>query len=75
MPGGALTLGHRGLPNGGSLMKLLAQHRGYPHRNYLARLKVKELLGWVDADKELRELAWAVFRKCRGGTGRNLERD
>jgi hypothetical protein len=49
---GALTLGHRGLPKGGSLMKLLAEHRGYRHRNYLPRLKVKEILEWADAHKE-----------------------
>jgi hypothetical protein len=33
-------------------MKLLAQHRGYRHRNYLPRLKVKEILAWADAHKE-----------------------
>jgi hypothetical protein len=50
---GALTLGHRGLRKGGSLMKLLAEHRGYRHRNYLPRLKVKEILEWADTHKEL----------------------
>jgi hypothetical protein len=49
---GALTLGHRTLPKGGSLMKLLAEQRGYRHRNYLPRLKVKEILAWADAHKE-----------------------
>jgi hypothetical protein len=49
---GSLTLGHRGLPNGGSLMKPLADRRGYRHRNYLPRLKVKEILAWADAYKE-----------------------
>jgi hypothetical protein len=33
-------------------MKLLAEHRGYRHRNYLPRLKVREILGWADAHKE-----------------------
>jgi hypothetical protein len=49
---GALTLGHRRLPKGGSLMKLLAEHRGYRHRNYLPWLKVREILTWADRHYE-----------------------
>ena len=46
---GALTLGHRGLPKGSSLAKLLAEHRGFRHRNYLPGLKVNTILAWADA--------------------------
>jgi hypothetical protein len=49
---GALQQGNRGLPKGGSLIKLLAQHRGYRHRNYLPRLSVKRILAWADAHNE-----------------------
>jgi hypothetical protein len=46
-----LSQGHRGLPKGGSLIKLLAEHRGYRHRNYLPRLTAQKVLAWVDAHK------------------------
>jgi hypothetical protein len=48
----ALYRGHRGLPNGGSLIKLLAEHCGYRHRNYLPRLSVRLILRWADAHFE-----------------------
>jgi hypothetical protein len=48
---GALHHGHRGLPKGGSLIMLLAERRGYRHRNYLPALRVHDILRWVDAHK------------------------
>jgi hypothetical protein len=44
----ALTQGYRGLPKGGSLIKLLAEHRGYRHRSYLPPLSVEQILAWAD---------------------------
>lgn len=49
---GALFQGHRGLPRGGSLIKVLAEYRGYRHRNYLPRLRVNDILAWADAHRE-----------------------
>jgi hypothetical protein len=49
---GALFHGHRGLPRGGSLIKLLAEHRGYRHRNYLPRLTAAKVLRWADLHKK-----------------------
>lgn len=48
---GALLQGCRGLPKGGALIKLLAQHRGYRHKNYLPRLRVNDILAWADAHR------------------------
>jgi hypothetical protein len=48
---GALVQGNRGLPRGGSLLKLLAEHRGYRHRNYLPDLSVDQILAWADAHR------------------------
>jgi hypothetical protein len=48
---GALQHGHRGLPPGGSLIKVLAEHRGYRHRNYLPLLRIHDIMRWLDAHK------------------------
>jgi hypothetical protein len=47
----ALHFGHRGLTPGGSLIKLLAEKRGYRHRNYLPRLTIRQILAWADAHR------------------------
>jgi hypothetical protein len=44
----ALVQGFRGLPKGGSLIKLLAEHRGYRHKNHLPDLSVEQVLAWAD---------------------------
>jgi hypothetical protein len=46
---GALQDGHRGLPGGSSLAKLLAEHRGVRNVKDLPPLSLAELLGWADA--------------------------
>jgi hypothetical protein len=48
---GALFHGHRSLPRGSSLIKLLAQYRGYRHRNYLPKLSLKRILALADAHR------------------------
>ncbi len=45
----ALTKGHRGLPRGSSLAKLLLRHRGVRHLRYLPTVRIKQLLEWADA--------------------------
>jgi len=45
----ALSLGHRGLPEGSSLARLLAEKCGVRNRACLPRLTVKNILGWADA--------------------------
>jgi hypothetical protein len=47
----ALFRGLRGLPAGGSLPRLLAEHRGYRHRNYLPRLTAGRIIAWADAHR------------------------
>jgi hypothetical protein len=44
----ALRQGHRGLEPGGSLARLLAQHRGVPNRLDVPRLSVEQILAWAD---------------------------
>lgn len=43
--------GHRGLNRGGSLAKLLAEHRGHRHKRLLPHLKVNTILKWADAHR------------------------
>jgi hypothetical protein len=45
----ALRRGLRGLPGGGSLPDLLAEHRGKPERQRKAPLTEEEVLAWADA--------------------------
>ncbi|MBX6313461.1 MAG: hypothetical protein IRY99_11175, partial [Isosphaeraceae bacterium] len=45
----ALAQGHRGLPGGSSLARLLAEHRGVRNPKALPRLKIKQILAWADA--------------------------
>jgi hypothetical protein len=48
----ALLYGLRGLPAGGSLPQLLAEHRGLRTRHCLPRLTVGRILSWADAHRE-----------------------
>jgi hypothetical protein len=45
----ALNKGHRGLPGGSSLPRLLAARRGRRNRKALPRLTVRQILKWCDA--------------------------
>lgn len=45
----ALARGHRGLPGGSSLARLLAKHRGKLNLNERPRLTIKQILAWADA--------------------------
>jgi hypothetical protein len=45
----ALRHGHRGLPGGSSLARLLATHRGVRNRASLPRLTAKQIVGWGQA--------------------------
>jgi hypothetical protein len=45
----ALRRGHRGLPGGSSLARLLARGRGRPSGAPLRRLTVRQILAWADA--------------------------
>lgn len=45
----ALHLGHRGLPAGGSLPRLLAKHRHVRNKAALPRLSFRRILAWADA--------------------------
>ncbi len=45
----ALQKGHRGLPGGSSLAKLLAEQRGHRHYFMTPRLSRKKILAWADA--------------------------
>jgi hypothetical protein len=45
----ALLLGHRGLPGGSSLSRLLAKERGVRNSRGLPRLRIPEILRWADA--------------------------
>lgn len=46
-----LQLGHRQLPPGGSLARLLAEHRGVRNSHAPPRLSVEQILTWADAHK------------------------
>jgi hypothetical protein len=45
----ALQKGHRGLPGGSSLARLLAARRGVRNRKGLPHLTVPQILRWADA--------------------------
>jgi hypothetical protein len=45
----ALRKGHRGLPGGSSLARLLAEHRGYRNIHGLPRLTLGQIVAWADA--------------------------
>lgn len=45
----ALNLGHRGLPRGGSLNKVLRTHRGKYDRYHAPRLTLNQILAWADS--------------------------
>jgi hypothetical protein len=47
----ALEKGYRGFNKGGSLAKLLAEHRGYRHNFITPRLNLALILSWADAHK------------------------
>jgi len=44
-----LRLGLRGLPKGSSLTRLLAEERGVRNPRALPRLRIRQVLRWVDA--------------------------
>ena len=46
---GALQKGHRGLPGGSSLSRLLAKHRALSNAQDLPELTEGQILGWADA--------------------------
>jgi hypothetical protein len=46
--GSALNGGYRGLPGGGSLPRLLQEHRGVPNKQNLPVLTVAGILAWAD---------------------------
>lgn len=48
----ALRQGHRGLPGGSSLRKLLAKHRGVRNPAALAPLTLDQILAWAEAHHE-----------------------
>lgn len=45
----ALHDGHRGLPGGSSLAKLLHKRRGYRHAGTLVPIRKRQILAWADA--------------------------
>jgi hypothetical protein len=47
----ALGKGHRGLPGGSSLARLLAEHRGYRNIHGLPRLTLGQIVAWADAHR------------------------
>jgi hypothetical protein len=47
----ALNRGYRGVPGGSSLAKLLIEHRGIRHNQYLPPLTIQQILAWADAYK------------------------
>jgi hypothetical protein len=49
---GALHDGHRGLPGGSSLARLLAEQRGVRNRMALPHLSEEQILAWADAHHE-----------------------
>jgi hypothetical protein len=50
----ALYLGHRGLPRGGSLFRLLARRRGRPSYSKKPRLSLGQVLAWARAYRSRR---------------------
>ena len=50
----ALSLGLRGFSRGGTLARLLAEHRGKRNPKALPAFSVEQILGWADA----------YFRRC-----------
>ncbi len=48
----SLIRGHRGLPKSGTLIQLLAQHRGVRNIKNLPRLTIPQILSWADAFHE-----------------------
>jgi superfamily II DNA or RNA helicase len=48
---GTLRIGHRGLPGGSSLAKLLAEHRNVRNLKGLPPLSIEQILAWADAHK------------------------
>ena len=48
----ALRRGHRGLPGGSSLAKILARHRGTRNKKRLPKLTCRQILAWADAHHE-----------------------
>jgi hypothetical protein len=59
----ALVKGHRGLPGGWSLAKLLHERRGARHLDLLPRFTVKQILALADDHKE----RTGVWPTCRSG--------
>ncbi len=58
----ALASGCRGLPGGSSLVKLLAEHRGYRrHWRGQPQLTVEQILAWAD-DHHRRTGKWPTYR-------------
>lgn len=47
-----LRQGHRGLPGGSSLARLLAERRGVRNLMALPRMTVRKILSWVDAHRQ-----------------------
>ena len=69
---GALMGGHRGLPGGSSIAKLLGKKRREPKRPRVASLTVERILKWADAHKR-RTGRWPV-QKSGAVHGRSGER-
>jgi hypothetical protein len=63
----ALLQGHRGLPGGSSLARLLAEHRGARNPKGLPPLSIQQVLAWADAYRE------ATGRWPSSGSGRVAE--
>jgi hypothetical protein len=45
----ALVVGYRGMPRGGSLIRLFAQERGVHSKSHRPRMTIPEILRWADA--------------------------
>ncbi len=60
----ALRCGHRGLPRGWTLARLLAERRGVRNRGNLPRLTAAQVLAWADAH-HARTGAWPNYRSGR----------
>ncbi len=48
----ALDQGHRGLPGGSSVAKLLAEHRGRRNQKNQSALTIEQILVWADAHRQ-----------------------
>jgi len=64
----ALIQGHRGLPGGNSLSRLLAEKRGVRHPFRQPQLSVKQILAWADA-YHARTGKWPISSSGPVGTG------